>query len=438
MKKIPVVFLCFAFLFFQQFSLGAEKAVRPHFSREVLVLTLDGAIGAPAASYLSRGISQAEKEEARLVVIQLNTPGGSGDAMMKIMAKIDNSTVPVCVFVYPRGAMAASAGMYIAESSQYIAMSPQTTIGAAHPVSGGGGDIQGDERAKVTNTFVATAKTHAKRYGRNVDWVEKAVRKSVSITEEEALKLHVIDLVANDISDLLTKLDGKKAQVLDGTVVLHTKNAAVKQVPMTFIEHVLLTVTHPEIVLILFMLGFYGLLYELMSPGAVLPGVVGAISLLLAFYAMGTLPVNYAGVFLILLSFLLFLLELKMHTHGIMTVGGTVSLIFGSFLLVESGVKYSATYYAVVAATVVFSLSFVFLVLAKLWNVRRQRQLLGKESLIGELGVVKEPLTPEGYVSIEGVLWKAKSQGGPISQGMKVKVVQIEDSTLVVRQSISI
>ncbi len=213
---------------------------------------------------------------------------------MKIMSKIDNSTIPVCVFVYPRGAMAASAGMYIAESSQIVAMSPQTTMGAAHPVTGQGGNIQGDERAKVTNTFVATAKTHAKRFGRNVEWVEKAVRKSVSVTEEEAVKLHVADLKANDLPDLLQKLDGRKVKVLDGERTLHTKNAEVKVIPMTRIEELLLTVTHPEIVLILFMLGFYGLLYELMSPGAILPGVVGAICLLLAFYAMGTLPVNYA------------------------------------------------------------------------------------------------------------------------------------------------
>ncbi len=405
---------------------------------KVVVLTLNGPISAPAASYLIRGIDQAAKENAEFVVIELNTPGGSGDAMMKIITAIDNSTVPVSVFVYPRGAMAASAGMYIAESAQVVAMSPQTTIGAAHPVTGGGGNIQGDERAKVTNTFVATVKTHAKRYGRNVDWVEKAVRQSVSVAEDDAVKLKVADLVADDLRDLLNKMDGKKVKILSGERVLHTKNAEIQQIPMTSVESFLLTITHPEIVLILFMLGFYGLLYELMSPGAIVPGVVGAISLLLAFYAMGTLPVNYAGVFLLLLSFVLFLLEFKLQSHGIMTVGGVIALILGSLLLVESGYRYSATFYSVVAATVIITLGFVFLVLGKLWQVRREKPIVGKESLVGQYGIVKEPLSPEGYVLVDGLLWKAVSENGTMEVGEKVHVVRVENRLLHVRKPIPV
>lgn len=398
------------------------------------VLTLDGAIGAPAASYLIRGIELGEKENAALVIIQLNTPGGSGDAMLKIMSKIDNTTVPVCVYVTPRGGMAASAGMYITESAPLTAMAPQTTIGAAHPVTGGGGNIQGDERAKVTNTFAAQAKTQAKRYGRNAAWVEEAVRKSVSLTEEEAVKRHVVDFVADNVGDLLDKADGRTVKLPDGERVLHVKNARVQEVPMTKVESFLLTITHPEIVLILFMLGFYGLLYELMSPGAILPGVVGAISLLLAFYAMGTLPVNYAGVFLIILSFIMFLLEFKFPSHGILTLGGTVSLVMGSLLLVDSGQGYSRAYYGVVAVTVLFTLSFVFFVVGKLWIARRAKQVIGKESLAGQTGIVKSPLAPEGYVLAGGILWRAVTDEGTIQAGEKVFVTRAENLLLHVRK----
>lgn len=433
MRAKFVILICF-FLFGISLIPSAFSAPSPN-PPKVIVLTLEGAIGAPAAAYLIRGIEQAEKQNANLAVIELNTPGGSGDAMLKIMSKIDNATVPVCVYVYPRGGMAASAGMYIAESAPLIAMAPQTTIGAAHPVSGGGGNIQGDERAKVTNTFASQAKTHAKRYGRNAKWVEEAVRKSVSVTEEEAVKLHVVDFKADNLNDLINKIDGKTVKVLDTERVLQTKNATVQEVPMTVVERFLLTITHPEIVLILFMLGFYGLLYELMSPGAILPGVVGAISLLLAFYAMGTLPVNYVGVFLIILSFIMFVLEFKFPSHGILTLGGTVSLVLGSLLLVASGQGYSRVYYGVVVVTVLFTLGFVFLILGKLWQVRRAKQIVGKESLAGQLGMVKSPLTPEGYVFLDGVLWHAVSDEGVIPAGEKVLVTRMEKLLLHVRRA---
>jgi len=427
MKKLLFLVFVAVFFFGSRFSQAASSA-----QPLVVTLKLEAPIVAPAASYLIRGIQEAEKQNAELVVIQLNTPGGSGDAMLKIIAAIDNATVPVCVYVSPRGAMAASAGMYIAESAQVIAMAPQTTIGAAHPVSGGGANIQGDERAKVTNTFVATAKTHAKRFGRNVDWVEKAVRQSVSVTEDEALKLQVADFVANNLQDLLNKIDSQTVKVGDHEIMLHTKNAVVHEIPMTKSEHFLVTITHPEIVLILFMLGSYGLLYELISPGTIFPGIVGAISLLLAFYAMGTLPVNYAGVFLMIFAFSMFLLELKVHSHGMLTIGGVIAFVFGSLLLVQSGIQVSQTYYEVIAVTVISILIFVFVVVAKILEARRQRPVIGRESLPGSHGVVKEALSPEGYVMVDGVLWRAESKSGPITVGEKVKVVGIEDTLLVV------
>lgn len=401
----------------------------------VLVLHLDGAISAPAASYIDRGVQEAEREGASLVVLELNTPGGAGEAMLKIIGTIDNSTVPVCVYVSPRGAMAASAGMYITESAQIAAMAPQTTIGAAHPVTASGGSIEGDEREKITNTFVATVRTHAKRYGRNMDWVEKAVRKSISATEDDAVKLKVVDLEANDLNDLLNKIDGRTVKVLDGTATLHTKNAIVKDYPMTFVERFLMAITHPEIVLILFMLGTYGLIYELISPGAIVPGVVGGICILLAFYAMGALPINYAGVFFIVLSFILFILDIKLAAHGILTAGGTISLIFGSLLLIETGGWVSKSYYLVVAITAIFSITFCGTVIRKVLQARRAAPVTGREGLVGKVGIAKDALNPEGYVALEGTYWKAVTDNGPIMEGEKVCVVKVDNLLLHVQKT---
>jgi membrane-bound serine protease (ClpP class) len=436
MKKafLAIFSICVALILANAMAFGNPK----HTSSAqplVLVLHVDGAITAPTASYIKHGIETAEEQNATLLVIELNTPGGAGEAMLEIIQAIDNSTVPVCVYVYPRGAMAASAGMYITESAQIAAMSPQTTIGAAHPVTASGGSIQGDERAKITNTFAATVKTHAMRYGRNVKWVEEAVRKSVSATETEAVKEKIVDLEADNLRDLLNKIDGKKVNVLDQTITLHTKNALIRKIPPTAIERFLMIITHPEIVLILFMLGTYGLLYELLSPGAIFPGVVGAICLLLAFYAMGALPINYAGVFLIFLSFVLFILDLKLQAHGILTAGGLASLIFGSLLLIESGGGISKTYYMVVATIAIFNLVFVSVALKKVWVARKAPSITGKEGLIGKTGIAKTDLSPEGYIALEGTYWKARSIDGSVKAGESVFVVKVDNLLVHVKKS---
>jgi membrane-bound serine protease (ClpP class) len=400
----------------------------------VLVMKLKGAISAASASYIERGVAAGEKEKAELVVLELDTPGGAGQAMLDIVQTFDNSHVPICVFVYPRGAMAASAGMYITEAAQIAAMAPETTIGAAHPVTASGGNIQSDLKKKITNTFAAIAATHARRYGRNVKWVEEAVRKSVSATVGEAVKLKIVDLEADNLKDLLGKINGRKVKVLNHTIILKTKNALVKKAPMTSVERFLMTITNPEVVLILFMLGSYGLLFELLSPGGVLPGVVGAICLILAFYAMGTLSVNYAGVFLIVLSFVLFLLDLKLQAHGTLTIGGIVSLIMGSLLLFESNITYTAGYLSAVAASVFLTLVFFLVAVKKVWEAARLKPNTGREGIVGKIGVVKTALNPQGYIALDGTYWKAVVDNGPVNEGEKVSVVKVENLILYVKK----
>ncbi len=270
--------------------------------------------------------------------------------------------------------------------------------------------------------------------GRVVEWVEEAVRKSVSATVGEAVKLKIVDLEADNLKDLLGKINGRKVKVLNHTIILKTKNALVKKAPMTSVERFLMTITNPEVVLILFMLGSYGLLFELLSPGGVLPGVVGAICLILAFYAMGTLSVNYAGVFLIVLSFVLFLLDLKLQAHGTLTIGGIVSLIMGSLLLFESNITYTAGYLSAVAASVFLTLVFFLVAVKKVWEAARLKPNTGREGIVGKIGVVKTALNPQGYIALDGTYWKAVVDNGPVNEGEKVSVVKVENLILYVKK----
>jgi membrane-bound serine protease (ClpP class) len=315
-------------------------------------------------------------------------------------------------------------------------MAPGTNIGAAHPVT-----LQGEQDSvmmeKATNDAAAFIRTIAEKRQRNLSWAEEAVRKSLSITETEALKKHVIDLVARNLDSLLTQLDGKKVELPSGTVTLRTKGATVEQLEMGFSEKVLDIISDPNIAYILMMLGVYGLLFELYNPGSILPGVVGGISLILAFYSFHTLPVSYAGLALILFAILLFIAEIKVTSHGLLAVGGVISLLLGSMMLIrsESALEFVEISWTVILTTVAVTLVFFMFIIGFGLRALRSKTPTGKEGLIGEIGETLTRLDPEGRVAVHGEIWNAVSLSGIISKGAKVRIVSLENLTLRVEKS---
>src|SRR5512137_949544 len=304
--------------------------------RVVDVVVVNDVITPPIGEYIVKSIRQAAESGSEAIVIQLDTPGGLDLSMRDIIKECLNAPIPVVVYVSPQGARAASAGVLITISAHVAAMAPGTNIGAAHPVAMGMGKADETMMAKVENDAVAYGRGIAEQKGRNADWIEEAIRKSVSVTAEEALKLNVIDVIAKDIDELLEKIDGREVKLVSGTRVLKTKGAEINKKEMGFREKVLITISNPNIAYILFLLGLAGLYFEFSSSVVVLPGIIGGISLILAFFAFQTLPVNYAGILLIILALILFILEIKVTSFGMLTVGGVVSLTLGSLMLFDS------------------------------------------------------------------------------------------------------
>jgi len=306
-------------------------------AQTVIFIKLDGTINPATAEFIHRSIEKASREKAECLVIQLNTPGGLLESTRRIVSDMLESPVPVVVFVAPGGAHAGSAGVFITLAAHIAAMAPGTNLGSAHPV-----DLQGRQDQdsvmsdKITNDAAAFIRTIAEKRHRNGQWAELAVRKSLSLTENEALAQNVIDLIAKGPEDLLRQLDGKTTEGR-GSVILHTRSARIESLEMGFTEKILDLISNPNITYILLLLGLYGLLFEFYNPGAILPGIVGVISLILAFYSMQTLPVNYAGLALIIFAVLLFLLDIKLASHGLLAIGGIVSLLLGSILLIRPG-----------------------------------------------------------------------------------------------------
>ncbi len=330
-KKI--IFTLIAVLIIMNFGAWAEEK-KPVFN----VITIDGVITSPTAKYIANSIKDAQQAEAEGLIILLDTPGGMDTAMRDIAKSILNAPLPVIVFVSPPGARAASAGVIITEAAHIAAMAPGTNIGAAHPVAIGlGGDgMDKTMSKKVENDAAAYARSIAKARGRSEEWAEKAVRKSESITAEEALKLNVIDFVAPDIDKLLVAIDQKEVNLAKGKKKISTKNAIINNKKMGTRQGVLAAISDPNISYILLLIGLAGLYFELSTPGAILPGVIGGISLLLAFFGLSTLPVNYTGILMIIFGVILFIAEIKVMSHGILTVGGVISLIMGSLLLFDT------------------------------------------------------------------------------------------------------
>jgi membrane-bound serine protease (ClpP class) len=401
----------------------------------VFTIEIDGIINPATAKFIVDSIDQATQQGAQCLILQLDTPGGLMDSMRMIVKKELASTIPIIVYVAPGGARAASAGVFVTMAAHIAVMAPSTHIGAAHPVTLGGGEGKESKTMteKIVNDTVSYIKTIAKNRGRNVDWAEKAVVKSVSITEEEAVKLNVVDFITPDLQSLLTKIDGRVVKFDGVTRTLQTKGVQPQPIQMSWRDKLLDIISNPTIAYILLMLGIYGVFFELSSPGAILPGVVGGIFLILAFYALQMLPVNYAGLALILFGIILFIAEIKVVSHGLLAVGGVISLLLGSIMLFQSPVEYMRVSLSVIIPAVMVSAAFFIFAVSKAINARLRKPTTGMEGLIGEVGIVSTPISPEGKVSIHGEFWNAASDQN-IEKGEKVQVIGVDNLKLKVKK----
>ncbi len=399
----------------------------------VRVLTVNGPINPVTAGYVTRNLRGAAMRQERLVLIDMDTPGGLDTAMRDIVKGIFASPVPVVVYVSPSGARAASAGAVIALAADVCAMAPGTNIGAAHPVSMG---EQPDKvmQEKLLNDAEAYVESIARKRGRNVEEAKKMVRSSTSLSTEKALEAGVIDMIASSRSDLLQKLNGRAINRDGKTLYLKTAGAGIVMHEMGTREKILDTISNPNVAYVLMMLGMLGLFFELSNPGVILPGVIGGISLILAFFAFQTLPVNYAGVLLILLALVLFIAEIKVVSHGMLTVGGIISMILGSLLLFESPEPYMRVSWSVILVTVLCVAVFASVAVSKAVKAHRQKPASGKEGLVGEEGRADSDISPEGKVFVRGEYWEASSDQD-ITMGDKIVVTGVEGMRLKVKKA---
>lgn len=401
--------------------------------RQVLVMEVTGPVTPVMLSYIERGIREAEGSDAEALIIQLNTPGGDVDLTKKIIQAIVASDVPVVVYVAPRGAYAASAGTFITLAGHVAAMSPNTSIGAASPVSSQGQDIPETLKSKIVNILQADIEGLATRRGEKaVEWARQAVSEAKAATAEEALNLGVIDFIANDVPDLLRQMDGFQVTVHGQEVTLNTKDAAIVELPMTAIERFLHTITNPNIAFILMTLGINGILFELASPGGYAAGVVGVICLLLAFYALGVLDVNYTGLLFIALAFILFVVDIKAPTHGVLTLGGIASFVLGSLILFNSPI-YAVSRSLVFSVALTTGAFFAFIV-TKAVAIQRRIATTGVEAMVGALATARTDLSPAGTVFLKGEWWKAEAEDPPIKAGEQVRVKSVEGFRLRVKR----
>jgi membrane-bound serine protease (ClpP class) len=403
----------------------------PLYAQKVLSIKLEATINPATADFIHRAIEVAQKEHSSCLLIHLNTPGGLLQSTRVIVSDILESPVPVVVYVSPGGAHAGSAGVFITMAAHVAAMAPGTNIGAAHPVSSQG-EMDTIMSAKTTNDAMAFIRSIAAKRQRNATWAAQAVSNSVSLTETEALENNVIDLIASNETELLNKIDGKNVTVSSGTISLHTKNATVHALDMGWGEKMLNILSDPNVAYILFMLGLYGLIFELYSPGAIFPGIIGGICMILALYTMHTLPVNYAGLALIVFGIILFLLEIKIVSHGLLAIGGAVSLLLGSMMLIRTDETWSMARLSlsvIITAVGVTTLFFLFVVGLGL-KAQRTKPAIGLEAMIGEIGESLSELGPGGTVRMHGEIWKAISGGGLIPEGKKVIVTGFLNLTL--------
>jgi membrane-bound serine protease (ClpP class) len=394
----------------------------------VATVRIDGVISPVTLRLVETALARAQADKAQALVIQLDTPGGLERSMRAICQRLLNAEIPVIVWVGPTGARAASAGVFITLAGHVAAMAPATNIGAAHPVAVGGG-VDKESLRKIENDAAAFVRTIAADRGRNADWAEKAVRQSVSITEREAVKLNVIDLVADSIPDLLAKVDGRAVKTAKGTVTLATKAAMARPIEIGVRDRLLNVITDPNVAYVLMMLGTLGLIFELSNPGAILPGVIGGISLILAFFAFQSLPINFAGVLLILFAIVLFIAEVKVVSHGVLAIGGVVAMALGSLMLYdEPEAGFRVSWLVVVPTVAVTAGIFLFALTAGVRALARRPQL-GAEALVGATGTAYEALTPQGHIKLKGEIWRAVADRA-VPEGAPVRVVAVDGLTL--------
>jgi membrane-bound serine protease (ClpP class) len=423
--------------------------------RPIHVIRIEGAIDPPTATYVVRAINDAVKADAQCLIMEIDTPGGLVTSMQRIAKALMADRIVTVAYISPAGAWGASAGTIITICCNVAAMAPGATIGAAHPVAAGGGTPPtrepsptdsgkkeqpretAPEMEKAVNFLAEQARGYAEQRKRNAVWAEKAVRQSVTATAEKALKLKVIDLVAESRQDLLAQLDGRKVKLGKRTVTLHTKGAPVKDVPMIPLERFLHLLANPELAYILLGIATMGIILEFQNPGATFPGIIGAICLIIALYALSILTINVAGLALIVLAFALFVADVLIPGHGALSVGGIVAFLLGSFMLVgnpEKSVGLRVAWPVVVAVTIVVGGFFIFIVST---GIRAQfaRVTTGQEGLIGARGVARSRIDPEGTVLVQGELWRARVQGPGIEEGDAVEVLALDEGMVWVRRA---
>lgn len=401
----------------------------------VVSIKIDGTINPAAAEFLHATLLKAAESEAECLILHLNTPGGLLKSTRVMVSDILESRIPVIVYVAPSGAQAASAGVFITLAAHYAAMAPGTNIGAAHPVTLQGGQ-DSTMMEKATNDAAAFVRTIAEKRHRNIAWAEEAVRKSFSITETEALKTQVIDGISRNLDSLLITLDGKSFETSSGMKTVRTKGAAIERWEMSFTERLLDVLSDPNIAYILMLLGMYGLIFELYNPGSILPGVVGGISLILAFYSMHTLPINYAGLALILFAVILFIVDIKVASHGLLSIGGVISLILGSMMLIrsDSALEFVQLSFSVILTSAALTLLFFMFLVGLGVRALRSKPTTGQEGLVGEIGEVLSTLNPTGTVRVHGETWNAVALAGTIPEHSRVRVMKLENLTLTVEE----
>lgn len=455
MKKISKLLLFFLIFFIFSYNLAFSR------SNEVTILEIEDQIINPiTAEYIQKGISTSEQMGAEAVIIKLDTPGGLLSSTRDIVKELLKDEIPVVVYVSPKGARAASAGTFITLASNIATMAPSTNIGAAHPVSMGGGtsfkekvrkelkETTGSEKdsppkkpisvksEKILNDTIAWAKNITNIRNKNSDWVVKSIKQSSSISAGEALKKNVIDLKADSLNQLLHKINGRRVVLKDKKITLNTRGIVKREIPMSFREKVLNAISHPNIAYILMVLGFYALLFEITHPGFGIPGIAGVISLLLAFYSFQVLPINFAGLSLIVLAVILFTAEAFTPTFGLLTFGGAISMLLGSLILIDSPYEFMEVSLKVILPIIVASGGIGLFLIGNVLKTKNYKISSGKEGLIGETGIAKTKITSEsGKVFVHGERWEVTSEeGNLISEGKKVRVKNVEGLKLRVEE----
>ena len=433
-KFLPLLFILTATLLFSFTSARAQSGLPT-----VMTLTIDGAIAPASQQYLDRAVQVAERKNAELLILQLNTPGGSINTMNNMVQIIRASRVPIVVYVSPRGAMAGSAGTMITLAGHAAAMAPETIIGAASPVGGEGEDLGETMKAKTTEALKATIRTLTEERGEEaIALAESTIEDARAVSATEALEVGLIDFIANDLSDLLAQMDGFEISIHDETRALHTANALVEEIPLSFLEEMLKLLTNPNIVFLLIAIGTQAIFIELGSPGGWVAGFIGVVSLALATYGMGVLPVNYFGLIFIIISFVLFILEVKAPTHGALTAAGIGSFIIGALSLFNSpGTPEFAHVSVPLVLTVAALIGLMFTaILSFALRALKAPVRTGHEAIPGRQGVVKTALSPSGTVRVGSELWSAENINltETIAKGERIEVVSIEGVRLKVRK----